>query len=202
MNKVVVAASAMALAIAGCAHMSGGATGSGWQPLFDGSGLGNFAPVGDANWRVEGNTVVADKGSGFLVTKEDYGDFTIKAEFYAESDTNSGVFLRCGVRDKLSSTVCYEVNIWDDRPVKKYGTGAVVDTGPGVDPMPKAGGKWNTYEITAKGDHIVVVLNGVKTADVHDAKHARGPIGLQYAPGNKKDSGLPIKFRNVRIRPL
>jgi hypothetical protein len=93
------------------------------------------------------------------------------------------------------------VNIWDARPVQKYGTGAIVDVA-AVDPMPRAGGKWNTYEITARGDHLVVMLNGVKTADVHNAAHAKGAIGLQYAPGNKKDSGLPIKFRNVQIRAL
>ena len=203
-KKGLVASAVAALAVAGCAHMGGTGSGDtgGWQALFDGSSLASFTPVGDANWRIEGNTVVADKGSGFLVTKQDYSDFAIKAEFYVESDSNSGIFLRCGDRVKLTSVVCYEVNIWDDRPVQKYGTGAVVDTGPGVDPMPKAGGKWNTYEITAKGDHIVVVLNGKKTADVHDAKHARGPIGLQYAPGNKKDSGLPVKFRNVQVKPL
>ena len=205
MKNGKVAAGLAALAVAGCAHMGGGGgadMGGGWQPLFDGSGLASFTPVGDANWRIEGNTVVATKGTGFLVTKQEYGDFAIKAEFYAESDTNSGIFIRCQDKVKLDSKVCYEVNIWDDRPVQKYGTGAVVDTGPGVNPMPKAGGKWNTYEITAKGDHILVVLNGKTTADVHDRKHARGVIGLQYFPGNKKDSGLPIKFRNVQIKPL
>jgi hypothetical protein len=28
--------------------------------------------------------------------------------------------------------------------------------------MPKAAGKWNVYEITARGPHLVVVLNGQK----------------------------------------
>jgi hypothetical protein len=95
--KAFLATSVAALALAGCAHMQGSG-GAGWKPLFDGSGLTSFKPVGDANWRVEGNTVVADKGSGFLVTKDDYGDFTFRAEFYAESDTNSGVFIRCSSR--------------------------------------------------------------------------------------------------------
>lgn len=36
--------------------------------------------------------------------------------------------------------------------------------------MPKAAGKWNTYEITAQGLHLVVVLNGQKTVDVQDLK--------------------------------
>jgi hypothetical protein len=51
------------------------------------------------------------------------------------------------------------VNIFDKRPDPTYGTGAIVDVAK-VDPMPKAGGKWNTYEITAKGSQLTVVLNG------------------------------------------
>jgi hypothetical protein len=199
--KKTLLASMVAVMVSGCGHMSGSGGAEGWKTLFDGSGLGSFERVGDANWRVEGNTVVADRGSGFLVTREEFGDFAIRAEFYAEPDTNSGIFIRCTERQKLDSKVCYEVNIWDMRPVQKYGTGAIVDVG-AVDPMPRAGGKWNTYEITAKGDHFVVVLNGVKTVDVHNNRLARGVIGLQYAPGNKPDSGLPIKFRKVEIRPL
>jgi len=29
-------------------------------------------------------------------------------------------------------------------------------------PMPKAGGKWNTYDITAKGSQLTVVLNAFR----------------------------------------
>ena len=61
--------------------------------------------------------------------------------------------------------------------------------------MPKAGGKWNTYEITARGKRLVLVLNGVKTVDIEDAKFASGPIALQWGRGT-------IKFRKVEIQPL
>ena len=61
--------------------------------------------------------------------------------------------------------------------------------------MPKAGGKWNTYDITVKGTQLTLVLNGVKTVDVQDSKLASGPFALQYAAG-------VIKFRKVQIRPL
>jgi hypothetical protein len=44
-----------------------------------------------------------------------------------------------------------------------YGTGAITRYVE-INPMPKAGGKWNTFEITARGRHIMVVLNGNKTA--------------------------------------
>ena len=189
----------LGLALQGCSHFGGGS--EGWTTLFDGKDIGQFNRVGDANWSLADGIISADSGTGFLVTKEEYGDFQIRVEFYAEADTNSGVFIRCSEPEKLTSSVCYEVNIWDKRPAPEYGTGAIVDVAK-VSPMPKAGGKWNTYVITAKGDHMVVTLNGVKTADAHDGKHARGLIGLQKAPGVDKEGKHPIRFRKVEIRRL
>lgn len=203
MKRSLVAVTAIA-ALAACAQMKGMMPGGGWETLLDGDkGLDNFTRVGDANWRAQDGVIVADAGKGgHLVSKKSYGDFEMRAEFYAQTDTNSGIFIRCDSREKLTSETCYEVNIWDTRPKIEYGTGAIVDVAKVSDPLPKVAGKWNTYEITAKGDHMVVVLNGVKTAEGRHAKHVRGPIGLQYAPGNVKDSGVPIKFRKVQIRPL
>jgi hypothetical protein len=43
--------------------------------------------------------------------------------------------------------------------------------------MPKAGGKWNTYEITAKGSQLTVVLNGVQTVNIQNCRFAQGPFG-------------------------
>jgi hypothetical protein len=195
----MAAAVVLALGAGGCATMHEASSG-GWVSLFDGRSLDAFERVGDANWRIDAGSVVADKGSGFLVTKNTYNDFEIRAEFWADADANSGIFIRCQDRVKLNSDVCYEVNIYDKRPDPVYGTGAIVDVAKVV-PMPKAAGKWNTYEITAKGNRLVVKLNGMQTADVQNGKHARGPIGLQYAPGVVKDSGT-IKFRKVEIRAL
>lgn len=196
----LVAATLLVLGSAGCAHMMGGERADGWTALFDGAGLASWNQVGDANWRLADGSVVADKGNGFLVSKNAYGDFELRAEFYAESDTNSGIYIRCQDPKKISTAGCYEVNIWDDRPKPEYGTGAIVDVAK-VNPMPKAAGRWNTFHITAKGDHLVVVMNGVKTADARDGKFARGVIGLQHGAGVKNDLS-PIKFRKVRIRPL
>ena len=53
--------------------------------------------------------------------------------------------------------------------------------------MPKAAGKWNTYDITAKGDHFVVIFNGQKTVDVTDKRLLdAGPIALQYGSGSSE----------------
>ena len=62
-----------------------------------------------------------------------------------------------------------------ERPDPLYGTGAIVDVAK-VFPMPKAGGKWNTNEITAKGAQVTVVFNGVKTVDNQDTRFAEGPF--------------------------
>ena len=174
--------------------------------VFDGKNLDNFNKVGDANWRIEDGAVVADRGNGFLVTKASYGDFQLTAEFWAGPDANSGIFIRCTDPEKITATNAYEVNIWDDRPEKDYATGAIVGVAK-VDPMPKSVGQWNTYEITAKGDTFTVVLNGKKTVEAKDGKHAKGVIALQHGLGNKDAAGVAndkgvIKFRKVEIKPL
>lgn len=171
---------------------------TGWTTLLDSTKMGDWDHVGEANWRMADGAVVADKLTGkdpaYLVSKTPYKDFEVKVEFWADEAANSGVFLRCADPKKIGAKTCYEVNIFDQRPDPTYGTGAIVDVAKVV-PMPKAAGKWNTYEITAKGPHLVVVLNGVKTVDVQDSQHASGPIALQYGSG-------VIKFRKVQIKSL
>ena len=69
-----------AAALAGCASS---AQDAGWVTLIDGDkGLDNWARLGDANWRAEGGLIVADAGKGgFLVSRADYKDFAVRAEF-------------------------------------------------------------------------------------------------------------------------
>ena len=174
---------------------------AGWTVLFDGKGLDNWNQIGDANWKVEDGAVVATSGNGFLVSKNAYGDFELRAEFWVDADANSGVFVRCEDQKQVTGTNAYEINIFDKRPDPSYGTGAIVNVAK-VDPMPKAAGKWNTYDITVKGSHFTVVLNGQKTADAEDDKHKTGYIALQHGLGvGNNDKGV-VKFRRVEIKPL
>ena len=178
--------------LAGCAGMDSGA---GWVTVVDGTSLAGWAQLGEGNWSIVDGAVQGKNGkAGYIVSKDSYTDFEIRAEFWADEDANSGVFLRCGDRNKVGADTCYEVNIFDKRPDPTYGTGAIVDVAKVV-PMPKAANRWNIYEITAHGDHLVVVLNGQKTVDVHDGKHRSGPFALQSAAGT-------IRFRKVQIRTL
>ena len=184
------------LALAGCESMMG--KGEEWTTLLDGSkGLENWNRVGSANWAVVDGVVQADrseKGQGFLMSKNSYKDFVVRAEFWVSDNANSGIYMRCADPKVPTDKTCYEANIFDQRPDPSYGTGAIVHIAK-VENMPKAGGKWNVYEITAKGPRITVVLNGNRTVEAEDSKFASGPIGLQWGAGT-------VKFRKVQIRPL
>jgi hypothetical protein len=176
-------------------HSSQSSGQAGWVVLFDGKNLDQWTQIGDANWKVADGAVQADKGNGFLVSKTAYKDFQIRAEFWVDEPANSGIFIRCSDPQKVNSETAYEVNIFDTRPDPVYGTGAIVGVAKVV-PMPKAAGKWNVYEITAKGPVFTVVLNGQKTVDgASDSKHPEGRIALQYGAG-------VVKFRKVEIKPL
>ena len=179
-------------------NLASGQSEGGWITLLDSTKMGDWNEVGKANWAMKDGALTVDKLDGkdisYLVSKNSYKDFQIKAEFWADDDVNSGIFIRCQDPKKIDAKLCYEVNIFDKRPDPSYGTGAIVDVAK-VDPMPKAGGKWNTFEITAQGPHLVVVLNGQKTADVQDTRLANGPFALQYGSG-------VLKWRKVQVKPL
>jgi hypothetical protein len=177
----------------------------GWVTLIDGDkGLENWNRTGDANWRVESGAIVADKGKGgFLISKNAYKDFEIYAEFWAETDTNSGIFIRATDPATITADNAYEVNIWDIRPDPIYATGAIVNFA--AVPVPlvyKAGGKWNTLEVYAKGTSFTVKFNGVETVSLQNSKFPSGPVALQYGPGVKGVTGGPIKWRKVQVKAL
>lgn len=192
---------AAACAATGCASPPAPA----WVTLLEGEkGLDNWNRVGDANWRAEGGVVMADRGKGgYLVSKASYKDFVILAEFWAETDTNSGIFFRLSDANTVTADNAYEVNIWDIRPDPKYGTGAIVNfAAVPVPPVFKAGGRWNTYEIEARGGLVVVKFNGTVTARMQNDKFTQGPIALQFGAGVQGVTGGPIKWRKVQIRSI
>jgi hypothetical protein len=201
MKKQLANAAALlvvAFIVTACAHYS---PSHGWVTLIDGDkGMEHWNKTGsDANWRAEGGAIQADKsatkGSSVLVSKQSFKDFDLYAEFWASEDTNSGVYIRIRNPTNVStSTGAYEVQIWDKNPNPAYSTGSLVNVA-AVQPIYKAGGKWNTYEIHARGAEITVKLNGVVTVSARDDRFPSGPVGIQY-------NGGPIKVRKLVIREL
>ncbi len=173
-------------------------TGPGWITLLDGTrGMENFERVGDSNWSAADGAIQANtrgKDTGFLVTKNTYSNFQIIVEFWSSPDANSGIFFRCADPKVITDKNCYEANIFDQRPDPTFATGGIVHHGKVLRPV-KAGGQWNTMDVTAYGSIIVVEVNGVKTAEIDHEQFARGAIALQHGAG-------VIKFRKVLIKPL
>jgi hypothetical protein len=198
MMAIVAASLAVALTVSGCAqHLAS----EGWITLIDGNyGLENFNRLGGANWRAERGAIVADasttKGASILVSKRTFKDFELYAEFWADLDTNSGLYIRCTDQKKVSSASAYEAQIWDKNPNAPFSTGALLPVA-SVAPIYKVGGRWNTYEIHAKGSQLTVKLNGVVTVYVEDGRYPSGAIGLQFNP----NTGL-LKWRKLLVREL
>ena len=202
-RRLVIAATFTAAStLIGCAGMGGSPA---WVTLIDGDkGLENWNRIGDANWRAEGGLIVADQGKGgFLVSKNTYKDFVLRAEFWAERDTNSGIFIRASDAANVGADNSYEVNIWDIRPDPTYATGGIVNfAAVPVPPIYFAGGRWNTFEIEARGEKITVKFNGATTVTLNNGKFGSGPFALQYGAGVQGAQGGPIKWRKVQIAPL
>lgn len=188
----------IAMTVGGCGHQV--AT-QGWITLIDGNdGMDNWSVSGSAaNWRAEGGAIQADKSTGkgasVLVSKRAFKDLELYVEFWAADDTNSGVYLRAPNPNTVNTASgAYEVQIWDKNPNPAYSTGSLVNVA-AVSPIYKAGGRWNTYEIYARGSEITVRLNGVVTVSTQSAKTHEGRIGLQF-------NGGPIKVRKLLVKEL
>lgn len=162
--------------------------------------LNEWRLVGQPVWQVMGSSAIAGPSdqSGYLVSAESYANFRLRAEFYVDDDTNSGIFLRCNEISEPSDVNpdnCYEVNIWDNHPNQDFRTGSIV-TLKGPDVSAGTLGRWNVYEIVAYGAHIEVRLNGQTVNSLDNDRASVGQIALQYAGRNK------LEFRNLEIAPL
>jgi hypothetical protein len=167
--------------------------------LLDGPhGLNNWTRLGNANWHAEEGAIQADQPDddkgGYLVSTRSYANFQLHAEFWVTSNAKSGIFFRCQNPTVINSKTCYEVQIFDQRSDPSYGTGSLVNVAKISRAYP-TGGKWNTYDITARGSHLTIVLNGERTVDVDNSNLADGRIVLQYRGGT-------VKYRALQVKPL
>jgi hypothetical protein len=199
--------------------------------LFDGKDTRQWQP-GFTNWVIEdgvlalkGRNDAKEHNDNYLWTKEQYGDFVLELEFKVLLDPaarwqggNSGVFLRTSdLKDPVQTGI--EVQIGNYGPDKQMGRGLVGGIYHLVAPAGNLhkSGEWNKYVIACEGPKISVKLNGEPSAEADLDRWTeagknpdgspnkfkrplrefarRGYIGLQ-------DHGLPVWYRNIRIRRL
>jgi hypothetical protein len=172
----------------------------GWKLLFDGRTLSGWEPLSTSSPSANGDWTVQDGSilcpgttAGWLATKESFSDFHLKLEFRGAARVNSGVFLR-SQKEGQPHITGYELQIWDYQPAG-YNTGSLVGTAKAA-PVRILPDQWNRYDVTADGDHYLIVLNGTTLLDTHDGKHLSGLIGFQCQKDNR------IEFRNIRLLPV
>ncbi|MCI0684506.1 MAG: DUF1080 domain-containing protein [Gemmataceae bacterium] len=182
-----------------------------FTPLFNGKNLDGWQPkLGGKleDWSVKDGVLVGKAGRGWLATTKMYGDYVLRVTWKLPTKNgNSGVFLRVpDVEAKISpSNYAMEIQILDDdgasyRKLKPYQySGSLYHFFPRAKAMYKPG-DWNTFEITCRGDKVIVVYNGAKVVDADMTKFPelakrprRGLIGLQ-------NHGSAVEFREVAIK--
>jgi len=147
-------------------------------------------PAGSSRWEVvDGLLMPCGAPAGYLTSDRSYRNFVLSIEFRCGADANSGVFVR-----SPQENGGYEVQIWRQQPAG-YNTGAIVGTAKTARDFPFKPDQWNRFQVTAEGNHLVVMLNGETTLDISDAKFPEGHLRLQYQQ-------FPMAFRNIKIRPL
>ena len=187
-----------------------------WRSLFDGKSLAGWqnAAGKEPAWVVEDGALVSREKSGYVWTKQRFGDFVLDLE--VKTGGNSGVFIRT---DNLKNPVQTGIEIQVNNPSEKLGThslGAFYDlVAPTSNPAKK--GEWMRMVITAKDNLLKLELNGVtinqmdlnrwtepgKNPDGTKNKYKvalkdfkrEGHIGFQ-------DHGADVRYRNVKIRVL
>jgi hypothetical protein len=175
---------------------SGQSSGDGWNTLFDGKNLDQWQGEAGSNatWRIEDGSIAVDKKDKdpkaivSLISKQSFADFELRAEFWVSDDANSGIYIRCTDPNKANSKTAYEVNIFDTRPDPSFGTGAIVDVAKATTVL-KAGGKWNTYEIVAKGSTFTVCFDNWASGRLPETP--TGGALVTAAPLFRNELGMP-----------
>ncbi len=177
----------------------------GYELLFDGKSLDKFVVPADQTkvWRVV-NSVIRNEQAmpgATILTREDFANFVLKAEFRAHPNVNSALMLRQGRPQPAGYELQIRDKVLTDRTGGGYLTGSIVNVQNAPDGTTIVPNQWNTFEATLNGDHIVVLYNGKKVIDVHDTRRTTGAIGLQSAHP-EDPAGAFVEFRNLKIKRL
>jgi hypothetical protein len=192
--------------------------------LFDGKDLSKWAHKdgSPAKWKVERGYAEVVAKTGYIYTREAFGDCQLHVEFEEPVPTkgegqergNSGVFLM-GL---------YEVQVLDSYENKTYADGqasAVYGQYPPLVNASRPPGQWQTYDIVFHGPRfdrdgkltrparVTVLHNGVLVQDNVEltgptANKARPPYTPQpeKLPLALQDHDNPVRYRNIWIREL
>jgi hypothetical protein len=189
----------------------------GFVSLFDGKTLKGWTGA-TQGYSVENGAIVCQpKGGGNLFTEGEFQDFVLRLEIKIPAGGNNGIGLRTPNAPGDMAYIAMESQVLDDasdkykniKPWQHHGSiYGVVPAKPG---SLKPAGEWNEEEITLKGRHVRIVVNGQTIVDADlDEASKDGTVDGKKHPGltNVKGHigflghGSPVEFRNIRIKEL
>lgn len=207
MKNLLAVALVIALAAA-CAHAEDE---PGFVALFDGKTLKGWEGNQDVFRVVDGAIVGGslDKPvarNEFLCTRDDYGDFELRAEFkLVGRGANGGIQFRSRRIPNHHEVRGYQADLGDGW------WGSLYDESRRNKVMAAAEKEviraalkhddWNEYRIRCEGPHIQLWINGQQTVDYTEKEtgiEPRGLIGVQIHGGGPSEAW----YRNLRIQPL
>jgi hypothetical protein len=203
------------LAVVSC--LTAGAAEPGFKPLFNGKNLDGWKLVrgiGPGYVVKNGILVCPPDGGGNLFTGKEYANFVLRLDFKLSEGGNNGV----GIRAPYEGDAAFqgmEIQVLDD-PAPRYKNikpgqhcGSIYDVFPAKQGALKPTGKWNRYEITAKGRRVKIVMNGKTVVDA-DLATVTAPEVLKRHPGLARATGhigflghkSHVEFRNIKLKEL
>ncbi|MCB0688978.1 MAG: DUF1080 domain-containing protein [Saprospiraceae bacterium] len=177
-----------------------------YEQIFDGKTLKGWKSTGTSVWKVIDGTLsgYSGKEGGFLVSDGIYKDFHLKFQFKILKEDNSGIFIRKpGMSEEISLENSIECNIYDHNGfTHAFSTGALVRHARAWSQMISYN-DWNTGEIYALGDHIIMYINGIKASETHLPNYNHSgqlclQAGLQLALPEHGPSG--VSFKDIWIK--
>ncbi|MFN0172670.1 MAG: DUF1080 domain-containing protein [Bryobacteraceae bacterium] len=179
------------------------------EKLFNGRNLQGWEVDTASLWSVRDGMIVGKspglKYNGFLRTRKHYSNFRLTLKFrLINGEGNSGIQFRSKPVPGSHEVSGYQADIgqqywgclYDESRRKKV---LVQATPESLAKLDKTG--WNEYVITARGNHITLELNGVKTVDFEEAEpgiETTGFLALQIHGGPP----MEVYFKDIEIREL
>jgi len=170
---------------------------NGWINLFDGKTLEGWeASERPENWTVEDGAIVGRGARSHLFYKErKFTDLEFKAEVKLNEGGNSGMYFRAQFSPGWPKGYEAQVNNSHRDPVR---TGSLYNLVP-IRKQLVEDDTWWTQHIIAKGNHIIIKVNGETVVDFvdEDNTYKKGYVALQ-----QHDPGSVVHYRNLKVRPL
>lgn len=148
----------------------------------------------------------SDGANSFFVSNEAYRNFYLLCKFKILKEDNSGIFIRKHPDStNVSINDAIECNIYDHNGYSHaYSTGSIAIHARAWSHMIDYT-DWNTMEIFAHNNHIVLYINGRKSSEAYLPKQfdKAGNICLQAGPRFFSDNGSShIYFKDLAIKNM